>query len=199
MKELCETLEKPPFNRNVCLHQRDWEVGRTILDNMTESIYCSYKTLLIVSKSYLESPFCVQELNMALECERVTKLVKDRVILIKLDDVSLKNLPKTLRQKSYLDFSNEEQRKHYKTKLLKALLPRRELDEQTGNQQESEESENEQQSEESGIEESSEKSGDEKQSENDAQSENEAQFEDAENTERIPLHDFENNRAQLPV
>ena len=173
MKELCETLEKPPFSRTVCLHQRDWEVGRTILDNMAESVYCSYKTLLIVSKSYLESSFCVQELNMAMSCERTTqKQPKNRVILIKLDDVSLKSLPKTLRQKSYLDFSNDEQRKHYKTKLLKALLPRQELDEQSGNEQQSEESGNEELSEESGNE-----------------SGNEAQFA---NMECIPLHSIEN-------
>ena len=62
-----------------------------------------------------------------MDCESTAqKVLKDRVVLIKLDDVSLKGLPKVLRQKSYLDFSNEEQRKHYKTKLLKALRPRRE-------------------------------------------------------------------------
>ena len=106
---------------------------------MAESIYCSYKTLLIVSKSYLESSFCVQELNIAMDCETTTqKVLKDRVILIKLDDVSLKCLPKALRQKSYLDFSNEEQRKHYKTKLLKALPPRRETEAEEGlNEEES--------------------------------------------------------------
>ncbi|XP_028406283.1 uncharacterized protein LOC114528769 isoform X2 [Dendronephthya gigantea] len=126
VKELCKTLEEAPFNLIVCLHQRDWEVGRTILDNMAESIYCSQKTLLIVSKSYLESSFCMQELNIAMD-RQSQKALKDRVIVIKLDDVSLKSLPKILRHKSFLDFSNDEQRKHYKTKLLKAL-PRRELE-----------------------------------------------------------------------
>lgn len=129
VKELCKTLEEAPFNLTVCLHQRDWEVGRTILDNMAESIYCSQKTLLIVSKSYMESSFCVQELNIAMNCES-QKALRDRVIVIKLDDVSLKSLPKILRQKSFLDFSNDEQRKHYKAKLLKAL-PKRELEVQS--------------------------------------------------------------------
>lgn len=130
VSELCKTLEQAPFNLTVCLHQRDWEAGRTILDNMAESVYCSVTTLLVVSKDYMESPFCMQELNIAMECEHSSakKLLRERVILIKLDDVSLKNLPKSLKQKSYLDFSDAEQRKHYKAKLLKAL-PKRKLDE----------------------------------------------------------------------
>lgn len=77
-----------------------------------------------------------------MDCETTAqKVLKDRVVLIKLDDVSLKGLPKVLRQKSYLDFSNEEQRKHYKTKLLKALTPRRETvecaDEERSDEEES--------------------------------------------------------------
>jgi hypothetical protein len=119
-------------------------------------------------------------------------VLKDRVILIKLDDVSLKNLPKTLRQKSYLDFSNDEQRKHYKTKLLKALQPRRELGEQ------SEESGNEEQSEESGNEEQCEEPGNEAQSE---ESGNEAQFEESgnENIEYMPLHEIRNDSEPISV
>ncbi len=168
-------------------------MGRTVLDNMAESVYCSYKTLLIVSKSYLESSFCIQELNIAMDCERTTqKVLKDRVILIKLDDVSLKNLPKTLRQKSYLDFSNDEQRKHYKTKLLKALQPRRELEEQ------SEESGNEEQSEESGNEEQCEEPENEAHYE---ESGNEAQFEECgnENIECMPLHEIRNDSEPISV
>ena len=183
VKELRDTLEKPPFNLTVCSHQRDWEVGRTILDNMYESIYCSNKTLLVVSKSYLESSFCIEELNIAIGCE-IQKLLKDKVIVIKLDDVSLKKLPKTLRQKSYLDFSNDEQRKHYKTKLLKAL-PKRDLEEPSegsGNEVQSEGSGNEAQSEGSGNEARSDEPG------------NEAQFKESgnENTERVPLHEIQN-------
>ena len=93
----------------------------------------------------------MRELSIALECEIATKnVVKERVILVKLDDVSLKSLPKALRDKSYLDFSNDEQRKHYKSKLLKAL-PRREAPcEESGDERRSEGSEDEVQSEPSG-------------------------------------------------
>lgn len=120
VKELCKLLENAPFNLTVCLHQRDWEVGRTVVDNMAESVYCSRKTLLVVSKDYLLSPFCLQELNIALEFEK-RKALKDRIILIKLDNASLKRLPKSLQKKSYLDFSDEQQRKYFKEKLLQAL------------------------------------------------------------------------------
>ncbi|XP_046840190.1 uncharacterized protein LOC124434348 isoform X1 [Xenia sp. Carnegie-2017] len=120
VKELCKLLENAPFNLTVCLHQRDWEVGRTVVDNMAESVYFSRKTLLVVSKDYLLSPFCLQELNIALEFEK-RKALKDRIILIKLDNASLKRLPKSLQKKSYLDFSDEQQRKYFKEKLLQAL------------------------------------------------------------------------------
>ena len=126
VKELCETLEQPPFNLVVCLHQRDWELGRTVMDNMADSVYCSYKTLLIVSKNYLESTYCMQELKLAVNCESGTRSDhRDKILLIKIDDTSLRKLPKSIRQKSYLDFSNSDERKHFKEKLLKAL-PRRE-------------------------------------------------------------------------
>ena len=74
-----------------------------------------------MSKNYLESSYCMQELQIAMHSEMCRSFSKETIVLIKIDDVSLKKLPRALRQKSYLDFSNNEQRKHFKTKLLKAL------------------------------------------------------------------------------
>ena len=127
VNELCQMLEQPPFNLIVCLHQRDWELGRSLQDNMVDSIYCSYKTLIIVSKHYLQSEYCMQELQLAMHSEIASEHVrKDRIVLIKIDDVSTQRLPRVLRQKSYLDSSDPEHAKHFKTNLLR-VLPRREL------------------------------------------------------------------------
>ena len=132
VKELCETLEQPPFNLKACLHERDWEIGRTVVDNMADSVYCSLRTLIILSKHYVESSYCMQELQIAMHCELDSKSCKERLVVIKLDDVSLKSLPRALRQKSYLDFSSNEERKHFKAKLQRAL-PRREPPGETSN------------------------------------------------------------------
>ncbi|CAB4006376.1 neural cell adhesion molecule L1-like, partial [Paramuricea clavata] len=127
VNELCQMLEQPPFNLIVCLHQRDWELGRSLQDNMVDSIYCSHKTLIIVSKHYLQSEYCMQELQLAMHSEIASEHVrKDRIVLIKIDDVSTQRLPRVLRQKSYLDSSDPEHAKHFKTNLLR-VLPRREL------------------------------------------------------------------------
>ena len=129
-------LERPPFNLNVCIHQRDWELGRTIADNMVESIYCSHKTLVIVSKHYVESEYCSQELQLAMYSEISNEDVKrDRIVLIKIDDVSMHRLPRALRQKSYLDCSDPEHARHFQTNLLR-VLPRRENAEDGPMQQE---------------------------------------------------------------
>ena len=123
---LCQMLEQPPFNLTVCLHQRDWELGRSVVDNMVDSVYCSHKTLIIVSKNYVRSDYCMQELQIAMHSEIASELVRrERIVLIKIDDVSMHCLPRIIRQKSYLDCSDPEHARHLKTNLLR-VLPRRE-------------------------------------------------------------------------
>ena len=127
VKKLSEVLEKPPFNLTVCLHQRDWELGRSVQDNMVDSVYCSHKTLIIVSEHYLQSKYCMQELQIAMYSEiNREHTQRERIVLIKIDDVPMQRLPKFLRQKSFLDCSDPEHERHLQTNLLR-VLPRREL------------------------------------------------------------------------
>ncbi|XP_028406281.1 uncharacterized protein LOC114528769 isoform X1 [Dendronephthya gigantea] len=130
---LCQMLEQPPFNLTVCLHQRDWELGRSLVDNMIDSVYCSHKTLIIVSKHYVQSEYCMQELQIAMHSEIASELVRrERIVLIKIDDVSIQRLPRALRQKSYLDCSNSEHARHFKTNLLRILPRRQALEDEPG-------------------------------------------------------------------
>lgn len=127
VETLCQMLEKPPFNLTVCLHQRDWELGRSLIDNMVDSVYCSHKTLIILSNNYVQSEYCMQELQIAMHSEIASELNvrKDRIVLIKIDDTSIQRLPRVLRQKSYIDWYDSEHKRHFQTNLQR-VLPRRE-------------------------------------------------------------------------
>ncbi len=143
VNDLCQMLEQRPFNLTVCLHQRDWELGRSIVDNMVDSVYCSHKTLVVVSKHYVQSEYCMQELQIAMHSEIASEVaLRDRIVLIKIDDVSMERLPRILRQRSFLDCSDPEHTRHLKTNLLR-VLPRRELLEEGPFQQEEHQSSDE--------------------------------------------------------
>lgn len=75
----------------------------------------------------------MQELQIAMHSEIASELVsRERIVLIKIDDVSMQRLPRVLRQKSYLDCSNPEHARHFKTNLLRVLPRRERLEEEPG-------------------------------------------------------------------
>uniref|UniRef100_A0A3Q1ESV2 Toll-like receptor 22 n=1 Tax=Acanthochromis polyacanthus TaxID=80966 RepID=A0A3Q1ESV2_9TELE len=49
----------------LCLHHRDFEPGKPIVENITEAIYSSRKTICVISRSYLQSEWCSREIQMA--------------------------------------------------------------------------------------------------------------------------------------
>uniref|UniRef100_A0A3Q4GNK4 Toll-like receptor 3-like n=1 Tax=Neolamprologus brichardi TaxID=32507 RepID=A0A3Q4GNK4_NEOBR len=49
----------------LCLHHRDFEPGRPIIDNITDAIYGSRKTICVISRKYLESEWCSREIQAA--------------------------------------------------------------------------------------------------------------------------------------
>uniref|UniRef100_A0A3B3HCC4 Toll-like receptor 22 n=1 Tax=Oryzias latipes TaxID=8090 RepID=A0A3B3HCC4_ORYLA len=64
MDELLPKLEGEQGWR-LCLHHRDFEPGRPILDNITDAIYGSRKTICVISRRYLESEWCSREVQAA--------------------------------------------------------------------------------------------------------------------------------------
>ncbi|XP_041096899.1 uncharacterized protein LOC121308521 [Polyodon spathula] len=59
-----------------CYHERDFIPGRTVLDNMADCIQGSQKVLLVLSKDFLQSRWCLLEANLSLfrdciECKPV--------------------------------------------------------------------------------------------------------------------------------
>ncbi|KAM9451185.1 uncharacterized protein Hap1MRO34_021567 isoform 2-T2 [Clarias gariepinus] len=69
----------------LCLHHRDFEPGRSIIDNIMDGIYSSRKTICLITHNYLRSTWCSKEIQMA--NFRLFDEKKDVLILIFLEDI----------------------------------------------------------------------------------------------------------------
>uniref|UniRef100_A0A8C6WGQ3 Toll-like receptor 22 n=1 Tax=Neogobius melanostomus TaxID=47308 RepID=A0A8C6WGQ3_9GOBI len=83
-RELVPRLEKQQ-GWKLCLHHRDFEPGRPIVDNITDAIYGSRKTLCVISRRYLQSEWCSREMQVA--SFRLFDESKDVLILVFLEDI----------------------------------------------------------------------------------------------------------------
>ena len=95
LNEILPRLEGPENHLKLCLHKRDWLVGRDIVDNIVESMEDSRKTLLIVSNAFASSQWCHFELTMA-----QTRLFRDDInslILVLLEEIDDVNMTPRLR------------------------------------------------------------------------------------------------------
>ncbi|XP_072518641.1 toll-like receptor 22 [Salminus brasiliensis] len=69
----------------LCLHHRDFEPGKPILDNIMDGIYSSRKTICLITHNYLRSNWCSKEIQMA--NFRLFDEQKDVLILVFLEDI----------------------------------------------------------------------------------------------------------------
>ncbi|XP_067899530.1 toll-like receptor 22 [Heterodontus francisci] len=69
----------------LCLHHRDFEPGRPIIDNIVDNIYQSRKTICVISRHFLESEWCSREIQVA--SFRLFDERKDVLILVFLEDI----------------------------------------------------------------------------------------------------------------
>ena len=118
-KELIPLVEKHKLN--YCIHHRDFEIGKPVVDNMAESVYTSRKVLAVMSHNYLSSKFCRGELEMALY--RSTEMGDSSVIVMRIDGVDRSKLPKALRNRTFLDYNDFAERKNWEERLIKHLKP----------------------------------------------------------------------------
>ncbi|XP_026541051.1 toll-like receptor 13 [Notechis scutatus] len=109
--DLLPVLEKQ-YSWKVCLHHRDFEPGRSILENIVDNIYASRKTICIISRHYLESEWCSKEIQVA--SFRIFDDHKDVLVLIFLEDIPAEYLSpyhrmrKLLKTKTYLKWPEDE-------------------------------------------------------------------------------------------
>ena len=64
----------------LCLHERDFAIGRSITDNIVDFMAKSKQCLIILSRSYLQSEWCNFEAKVA------QHIMKDKLQMIVLND-----------------------------------------------------------------------------------------------------------------
>ncbi len=111
---LIPTLERHYFK--YCIHWKDWVPGEVITKNIVNSVYNSFKIIALVSKNFVTSNPCIYELDQAEH--RLMNEHDDCLILFKLDDVEI---PSTLLNRSYIDFTKATDISTWESKLVDVL------------------------------------------------------------------------------
>ncbi|XP_036432328.1 toll-like receptor 13 [Colossoma macropomum] len=112
VNELLPSLEQrgPPFLR-LCLHSRDFQLGKDVVENITDSLYESRYTLCLVSRNYLCSHWCSLEMRLA-TC-RLQVEHKDVLILVFLEKIPSRllsahhRLARLVKSRTYLDWPQD--------------------------------------------------------------------------------------------
>uniref|UniRef100_A0A8C1QK39 TIR domain-containing protein n=1 Tax=Cyprinus carpio TaxID=7962 RepID=A0A8C1QK39_CYPCA len=84
LEELVPKLEGQHGLR-LCLHHRDFQPGKAIIDNIVDAIYNSRKTVCLITHNYLKSVWCSNEIQVA--SFRLFDEQKDVLVLVFLEDI----------------------------------------------------------------------------------------------------------------
>ncbi|XP_020663601.3 uncharacterized protein LOC110086777 [Pogona vitticeps] len=112
LEHLVPRLEKggsPVFR--LCLHHRDFQPGKYIIDNIVDSIHNSRHTICIISRNYLQSEWCSMEIQLA--SYRLFDELKDVLIPIFLEAIPERELSayhrmrKVMLKKTYIAWPPE--------------------------------------------------------------------------------------------
>ncbi|XP_042239150.1 toll-like receptor 13 [Homarus americanus] len=108
----------------VCVHERDFTVGQEITQNIINSVERSRKVIVVLSPSFVESSWCMFELQMA--TNKILDEKKSKLILLLLEVIPSGSQPKKLRlllkTRTYLAWvTDAEGQKLFWSRLLKAI------------------------------------------------------------------------------
>ncbi|XP_072316974.1 toll-like receptor 21 [Eucyclogobius newberryi] len=112
MEELVPNLEGNGSSFKLCLHHRDFEVGRNIVDNIVSAVYSSRKTLCVVSRNFLRSEWCSLEIQLA--SYRLFNEHRDVLLLVFLETISQQQISsyhqmrKVMLKKTYLQWPRSD-------------------------------------------------------------------------------------------
>ncbi|XP_008295222.1 toll-like receptor 2 [Stegastes partitus] len=102
---------EPPLR--LCLHKRDFVPGGLIMDNIMDAIEKSHRTIFILSRHFVRSEWCKYELDYS--HFRLFDQNDDRVILILLEPIDKKSIPKKfcrlrrlMNSMTYLEWPDDE-------------------------------------------------------------------------------------------
>lgn len=99
------------------IHSRDFELGKPIAENMADCVYQSRKVLVVMSMNYIGSAYCNAELQMALQ-RSMEQDQSSCVVVIRIDDMKKNKIPKSLRHKTFLDYTSREEKNTWEQRLL---------------------------------------------------------------------------------
>lgn len=112
---------------NVCLHERDFQVGCGILENIVSCMDRSRCLLLLISESFLLSQWCQFEMNLAQH--RLLETRREKLILVLLEDIPTRKQPRTLkylmRTKTYIKWpvnGTSDEKQVFWKRLKKAII-----------------------------------------------------------------------------
>lgn len=99
--------KKPKFK--VCLHEREFAAGVPITENIVNCVDRSKKTVIFVSRKYMESQWCSYELNLAYH--RLVESRRKSFVLVLMEEVPAESRGKVLSylmvSKTYLKWPGE--------------------------------------------------------------------------------------------
>ncbi|XP_045529160.1 toll-like receptor 3 [Pieris brassicae] len=111
-------------NISVCLHERDFQVGLSILENIVSCMDRSRSIMLIISRRFLLSQWCQFEMHLAQH--RLLETRREDLILILIEDIPRRLRPNTLHflmlTKTYIVWPKEESEKKEFWKRMKRSL-----------------------------------------------------------------------------
>ncbi|XP_030014615.1 toll-like receptor 21 [Sphaeramia orbicularis] len=112
MEQLLPNLEGSGSSFKLCLHHRDFELGRDIVDNIVSAVYSSRKTVCVVSQNFLRSEWCSLEIQLA--SYRLFDEHRDVLLLVFLEPVSERKIStyhrmrKVMLKKTYLQWPGSD-------------------------------------------------------------------------------------------
>ncbi|XP_052072910.1 toll-like receptor 4 [Mytilus californianus] len=109
-KDCIDNLERDGHLK-LCIHHRDFLPGAAITNNITQAIQSSRKTICIITRSFIESDYCMFELNMARMESIHRKKDKSLIFLVFYEQLQPEELPLVLyeiiQKKTYIEYPND--------------------------------------------------------------------------------------------
>ncbi|XP_070691130.1 toll-like receptor 21 [Pempheris klunzingeri] len=112
MDQLLPNLEGNGSSFKLCLHHRDFELGRDIVDNIVCAVHSSRKTICVVSRNFMRSEWCSLEIQLA--SYRLFSEHRDVLLLVFLEQISERQLSsyhrmrKVMLKKTYLQWPGSD-------------------------------------------------------------------------------------------
>ncbi|XP_011444468.3 toll-like receptor 13 [Magallana gigas] len=108
----------------LCLHDRDFQVGKLIVDNITDAMHRSRKILIILSNSFAQSHWCRFETMMAQL--RSINHGENTVVVVILENILTKNMNNSLhmllKSTTFIEWTNERTAKEmFWTRLVSSI------------------------------------------------------------------------------